>query len=137
MGDIFDAKMISKTKTQNTLNKVLSAIADMDRQGEKITFYAVAKRAGVSKAFLYQNVKARSTIEALRKKSEQSTGESKHYNYSDYEYLDAVTLKYENMKLKDRIFELESSNEALQAENLTLKKALSLLAREKNQVTSN
>ena len=42
------------------------ALRELDSQGATVTFAAVAERARVSRAFLYQHAELRSQIEALR-----------------------------------------------------------------------
>jgi Family of unknown function (DUF6262) len=53
-------------RTLEAERRVHSALRDLDSQGAAVTFAAVAERARVSRAFLYQQPELRSQIEALR-----------------------------------------------------------------------
>ena len=46
--------------------RVRMALRELDRDGATVTFAAVAERARVSRAFLYQHAELRAEIEALR-----------------------------------------------------------------------
>jgi hypothetical protein len=54
-------------RTLEAETRVRGALRELDSQGATITFAAVAERARVSRAFLYQHAELRSQIEALRK----------------------------------------------------------------------
>jgi hypothetical protein len=59
---------LAETAAKRTLEaeqRVRSALRDLDSDGA-VTFAAVAERARVSRAFLYQHAELRSEIEALR-----------------------------------------------------------------------
>ena len=53
-------------RTLDSEQRVRAALRELDSQGAAVTFAAVAQRAGVSRAFLYQHAELRSQIEALR-----------------------------------------------------------------------
>ena len=53
-------------RTLEAEQRVRSALRELDRDGATVTFAAVAERARVSRAFLYQHAELRSEIEALR-----------------------------------------------------------------------
>jgi hypothetical protein len=53
-------------RTLEAERRVHAALRELDREGATITFAAVAKRAGVSRVFLYERAGLRSEIEALR-----------------------------------------------------------------------
>jgi len=53
-------------RTLEAEQRVHSALRDLGSQGAAVTFAAVAERARVSRAFLYQQPALRSQIEALR-----------------------------------------------------------------------
>jgi Family of unknown function (DUF6262) len=60
---------LAETAAKRTLaaeQRVRSALRELDRDGATVTFAAVAERARVSRAFLYQHAELRSQIEALR-----------------------------------------------------------------------
>lgn len=46
--------------------RVQSALRELDSEGAAVTFAAVAKRARVSRVFLYQHAELRAQVEALR-----------------------------------------------------------------------
>jgi Family of unknown function (DUF6262) len=53
-------------RTLDAEQRVHSALRELDSQAAAVTFAAVAERARVSRAFLYQHAELRSQIEALR-----------------------------------------------------------------------
>src|SRR5919197_3548310 len=53
-------------RTLDAEQRVRAALRELDSDGAAVTFAAVADRAGVSRAFLYQHAEVRSQIEALR-----------------------------------------------------------------------
>jgi Family of unknown function (DUF6262) len=53
-------------RTLDAEQRVRSALRQLDREGVTVTFASVAKRARVSRAFLYQHAALRAEIEALR-----------------------------------------------------------------------
>ena len=53
-------------RTLDAEQRVRGALRELDSQGAAVTFAAVAERARVSRAFLYQHAQLRSQIEALR-----------------------------------------------------------------------
>jgi hypothetical protein len=53
-------------RTLEAQQRVHRALRDLDSQAAAVTFAAVAERARVSRAFLYQHAELRSQIEALR-----------------------------------------------------------------------
>ena len=60
---------LAETAAKRTLEaeqRVRSTLRELDRDGATVTFAAVAERARVSRAFLYQHAELRSQIEALR-----------------------------------------------------------------------
>ena len=53
-------------RTLDAEQRVRRALRELDSEEAAVTFAAVAERAGVSRAFLYQHAELRSQIEALR-----------------------------------------------------------------------
>jgi hypothetical protein len=53
-------------RTLEAEQRVQSALRELDSEAATVTFAAVAERARVSRAFLYQHAQLRSEIEALR-----------------------------------------------------------------------
>lgn len=62
-------KIISMSKeiSANKINNTTNILNQMIKNNDKITFYAVAKAAGVSTQFLYKNKDLRKLIETNRK----------------------------------------------------------------------
>ncbi|MDF2882898.1 MAG: hypothetical protein K0R54_3455 [Clostridiaceae bacterium] len=57
---------LTKKKSEEKREYVLEVINSMIRNGEKITFYSVYNKAGVSKSFVYNNEEIRNRIEFCR-----------------------------------------------------------------------
>jgi Family of unknown function (DUF6262) len=53
-------------RTLEAEQRVQSALRELDREGATVTFAVVAKRARVSRVFLYQHPELRAQIEVLR-----------------------------------------------------------------------
>ena len=53
-------------RTLEAEQRVQGALFELDRAGAAVTFAAVAKRAGVSRVFLYEHAELRAQVEALR-----------------------------------------------------------------------
>jgi hypothetical protein len=53
-------------RTLDAAQRVRAALRELDSEAATVTFAAVAERAGVSRAFLYQYAEVRAEIEALR-----------------------------------------------------------------------
>ncbi len=56
----------AQRKHHTTLTRARAALADLDQQAQPITFQGVARRAGVSRQWLYQQPELRAEIERLR-----------------------------------------------------------------------
>jgi Family of unknown function (DUF6262) len=69
MADEPARRPLAETAAKRTLEaeqRVQSALRELDSEAATVTFVAVADRARVSRAFLYQHAQLRSEIEALR-----------------------------------------------------------------------
>jgi hypothetical protein len=69
MGEIGAPQGLADAAARRTLEaaeRVRGALRELDREGAAISFAAVATRARVSRAFLYQHPDFRAEIEALR-----------------------------------------------------------------------
>jgi hypothetical protein len=69
MADETARRRLAETAAKRTLEaeqRVQSALRELDSEAATVTFAAVAERARVSRAFLYQHAQLRSEIEALR-----------------------------------------------------------------------
>ena len=59
-------KAYSAAKNQESLEKVNKAIDKLKKKGSKITFDAVAKEAGVSRATIYNNEVLKERVNSLK-----------------------------------------------------------------------
>lgn len=115
---------LAKNKSEQTKNKVIEVINEMLVNGEKITFYSVYKRAGVSKSYVYKNEEVRLVIETYRK----SSVKKKQGNEAKDVIIEAQKKKIKELERK--IKELKKSEtykekyERLLIENKELKKQL-------------
>jgi len=57
---------LAKEKTAEKERTALDTIDELRKSGQKVTFYSVAKQAGLSKTFLYNNDSVRQVIENAR-----------------------------------------------------------------------
>lgn len=64
---------LAKEKTEVKKQKVIETINQMLENEEKITFYSVYQKAGVSKSFVYNNKEIREIIEQHRKLPSKKT----------------------------------------------------------------
>lgn len=92
--------MLAKEKSENTKQKVITTIDEMVKNGDRITFYSVYQKAGVSKSFVYSNNEIREVISKYRNKPIKRN-QSK----------DAKDVIIDSLKL--RIRELENENRLL------------------------
>lgn len=58
---------LAKDKSEQKQKEVIKAINEMIKNEDKITFYSVYQKAGVSKSFVYNNKEIRNLIETHRK----------------------------------------------------------------------
>lgn len=90
---------LTKKKSQEKKEYVLEVIDAMLRSGEKITFYSVYNKAGVSKSFVYNNDEIRSKIEFCR------AGELKADDVKDSKDLLIDELNKEVQQLREKLSE--------------------------------
>ncbi len=115
----------AKKKSENRQAEVLATIQKMKKNGDKISFYSVAKMTGASKNYLYHNEAIANEIKECRDNPVAPRTQS-----SDKAII--TSQKLEIKKLKARIAELEKANsesykekyEKLLVENKDLKKQL-------------
>lgn len=96
---------MAKEKTEEKKQIVINTINEMIANGEKITFYSVFQKAGVSKSFVYNNKEIREVIEKHRKSPSKKT-----------QTKDAKDVIIESQKRK--IKELEKEIKQLQKDEL-------------------
>lgn len=113
-GVIMDNTIYLKNETRKRSaqaeNKVMQAITEMIGAGEKISFYSVAKKTGVSRNFLYTNSKLRNAIEDLKARGKSGAA----FDADKIKELDAVLLFFENERQKEEIAALKSKIEMLE-----------------------
>jgi hypothetical protein len=98
-------------KHEDALERASGALRDLDAAGRPVNFQAVARAAGVSRQWLYQQPELRAEIEQLR--SQQPAGVPSSQRASD------ASLRQRNRALLDE-------NARLRAENARLKHELAL-----------
>ena len=72
---------LAKEKTQEKERLALQAVEELVNEGQKVSFYSIAKQTGLSKTFLYNNDSVRQVIEGAREgiageQEPQSPGQS-------------------------------------------------------------
>ena len=90
---------LTKKKSKEKKEYVLEVIDAMLRNGEKVTFYSVYTKAGVSKSFVYNNEEIRTKIELCR------SGELKAEDVKDSKDLLIDELNKEVQKLREKLAE--------------------------------
>lgn len=101
-------------KRSDAITRTQRALGEMRQDGEAITFQSVARRAGVSRQWLYEQPELRNEIERLRAAgANQSAGS-------------ALAGRASDASLKQRLKTLSEENQRLRAENRTLKQELAI-----------
>lgn len=119
---------LAKQKTEVKVEFVTSVIEDMEKHQKKISFYSVAKEAGVSKSFLYSNDTLRAKIIAIRDNKEKGA-----LSQDNAQTLVAA-LRKEIERLQKELKEYQTDRlwkakyEDLKQENKLLKKRIEILA---------
>lgn len=111
---------ITKKKSEEKKDYVLEVINAMLRNEEKITFYSVYKKAGVSKSFVYNNEEIRNRIELCR------SGELSKDEVKDNKdiIIDELTKEVDILKTKlkeykkDELWKVKYENKKKEAELL-------------------
>ena len=109
-------------KSKERQAEVLSIIDEMERAGNKVNFYAVAKRSGASKSYLYGNKIISERIRVARINGNSAGCSDKS------EEVKMKALVLENKSLKNKIKQLteyKDKYEALRQEVANLKEQLS------------
>lgn len=115
---------LAKSKSEETKNKVIEVVNEMLANGEKITFYSVYKKAGVSKSYVYNNEEIRLIIETYRK----SSVKKKQGSEAKDVIIEAQKKKISELERKLKEFEkaetYKDKYEKILAENKVLKEQL-------------
>jgi hypothetical protein len=100
----------AQRKRDRALERAHAAIRDLDRRGETITFQAVARRAGVSRQWLYTQSELRAEIELLRARDPSAAPRVPDAERAREASLRQrnTTLLAENHRLRDQIAELKT-----------------------------
>jgi transposase-like protein len=99
---------------QRTVERAERALRDLDGEGAQISFQSVARRAGVSRQWLYTQPALREQIEQLRDRAPAPTG--------------AVPARQRatETSLRQRVETLRAENQRLREENASLKAELAI-----------
>ena len=99
---------------ERTVERAERALRELDREGEQISFQAVARRAGVSRQWLYTQPALRAEIERLReRKPARSDGVPARQRATE-------------ASLRQRVETLRAENQRLREENAGLKTELGI-----------
>lgn len=108
-------KALHKSRREETDRKALEAIDTLISEGKKVTYAAVAKRAGLTTATLYNHENLRKRIEQLRNEPVKRSHGAKTRS------TEAAVIE----SLKRKVERLQKENEKLREENDRLKAAAS------------
>lgn len=105
-------------KSEEKKEYVLEVINSMLRNGEKITFYSVYKKAGVSKSYVYNNEEIRNRIELCREGSvsPEDVKDNKDLLIDELnKEIDLLKAKLKEYK-KDELYKIKYENKKNEAE---------------------
>jgi hypothetical protein len=104
----------ASARHQRTLERAEQALRDLDAEGAQISFQAVAKRAGVSRQWLYTQPELRARIEGLRDHGPAAP--------------DGVPARQRasEASLRQRLASVRAENQRLREENAALKAELAV-----------
>lgn len=102
MADSSGLRAAAQRKRENTIRRARDAVRELDEEGELLTFQAVARRAGVSRQWLYTQPELRADIERLRELGSGSAGVPSRQRSSDASLRQRIeTLLLENGRLRE------------------------------------
>jgi Family of unknown function (DUF6262) len=98
-------------KRDHAQTRAQKALRELDQQGRAITFQAVARQAGVSRQWLYQQPELRNEIERLRERHIAVTGPQvpdaqRASTASVHQRLE--NMRAENRRLREEVAELKA-----------------------------
>ena len=119
----------AKDRHDTTLKRATTALRDMTKEGESITFVAVARRASVSTDFLYNTPALRSRIVDLRAEPSGRPASATSPKVEDTPTGTATRalsarLKEQRRRHRDEVAALEKALAAAHGENLELRRRL-------------
>jgi len=120
-------KSAAQAKRKSTLLKTETTLRIMQTQNLPINFESVAKLAGVSKTWLYQQEKLSAEIRNLRNKEGKIQRLINMRSIVVNKNTEIDTLKIKNKRFKATIKELRSQLEIVYGELYKLKKSTSIL----------
>jgi Family of unknown function (DUF6262) len=100
----------AQRKRERALERAHAALRDLDQDGKSISFQAVARRAGVSRQWLYTQPELRAEIERLRTRDSPAAPRVPDTERAREASLRQrnTTLLAENRRLRDQIAELKT-----------------------------
>lgn len=118
----------ARARHDDTMKRASTALLEMAKAGEPITFAAVARRAGVSTDFLYGTPTLRSRITELRQQPSApspspTTIETAESTTAAIRALSAQ-LKHQRRRHREEIQALQKALAAAHGENLELRRSL-------------
>lgn len=103
------------TRHRRAVERAERAVQDLDGEGAPISFQAVARRAGVSRQWLYTQPELRARIERLRDRQAPSAADEVPAHQRATE-----------SSLRQRLETLRAENQRLREENASLKTELAI-----------
>src|SRR5215211_4416516 len=100
----------AQRKRDRALERAHTALRDLDQRGETISFHAVARRAGVSRQWLYTQPDLRAEIERLRARHSPAAPrvpDAERAREASFRQRNTMLLA-ENRRLRDQIAELKT-----------------------------
>lgn len=110
---IDNLKQVQATRKEDSFNRVMKAIDDLQKRNEKINFHTVASVANVSVAYLYKYTEIKQRIAEIRNKQSSIPRQELKPATSTSQ------IKIES-RLKERIKQLEKENKDLRCKNEAL-----------------
>lgn len=120
----------AKARHDDVMSRATTAVQQMAKAGESITFVAVARRAGVSTDFLYNTPTLRSKVTELRSlRSAPSSSSPLGDDTSSTSAIRALStqLKEQRRRHRDELEALQNALAAAHGENLELRRRLAQL----------
>lgn len=115
---------VQAARSRDAFERAVRGIRSLEKSGRPVSFSAVAKEAGVGRAFLYNSVELRQEIEKLRTAT-GTTGSGV-----------PAAERASNESLKTRLRASQEENQRLRAEVAELKEELALAHGEVRQLKS-
>ena len=121
MSDAIYLKAENRSKSAKAEEKALRTLHEMLEAGEKVSFYSVAKKSGLSRNFLYTNAKIRAAVTELRSDQDSPTPKDDLAKAGEF---DSLLIYYENARQKKEIEQLKAKIMELEQKVRVLNKCL-------------